>query len=289
MELSILSLDDDKGFVDQLSLSTVNTFETRAKAIKPKQYGSMIPPQESSLQKTLQRFYRKKFMGSEISSDNSSCSYIEFFVPGASTFSVAPAANENCDGSFASTCWDSFQFFVMKHREENPHLSDDCIPVTKLGKAMQKIIFTIAPDHVNSVAEYFGLLDDRNVTLSWDDFKQFVNQILETMPLNTTLISSPDETNAKQKCSSTQISQHASRRSSTEIPALASSSPPKDNKVIYLSSMNILHGQNASKNFAKEEMIDIFRREEHFKRLRSAEEAETGEMRGLSILGLLAL
>jgi hypothetical protein len=280
MERSALSLDDDRGFVDQLSLSTVNTFETRAKAIKPKQYGSMLPPQESSLQKTLQRFYRKKFMGSEISSDNSSGSYIEFFVPGTSTVTLAPA-NESCDGSFASTCWDSFQFFAMKHREAHRHLLEDCIPVTKLGKAMQKIIFTIAPNHVNSVAEYYGLLDDRNITLSWDDFKQFVNQILETMPLNTTLTSSLDETNVKQKCCSTQISQNASRRSSTEIPSPPSISPPRDNKVIYLSSMSILHGQNASKNFAKEEMIDIFRREEHFKRLRSAEEAETGEIRGI--------
>lgn len=281
-----MSLDDDKGFVDQLSLSTVNTFETRAKAIKPKQYGSMIPPQESSLQKTLQRFYRKKFMGSEISSDNSSSSYIEFFVPGASTFSLAPAASESYDGSFASACWDSFQFFAMKHREVHRHVLEDCMPVTKLGKAMQKIIFTIAPDHVNSVAEYFGLLDDRNITLSWNDFKQFVNQILETMPLNTTLTSSHDETNAKHKCSSRQISQNASRRSSAEIPAPSSSSSPKDNKVIYLSSMSVLHGQNASKNFAKEEMIGIFRREEHFKRLRSAEEAEIGVNRELKILGL---
>lgn len=278
VEPSALSLDDDRGFVDQLTPSTVNTFETRAKAIKPKQYGSMIPPQESSLQKTLQSFYRKKYLGSETSSDISSSSYIEFFVPGASTFSSAPAASESCDGSFASACWDSFQFFAMKHREIHRHLLEDCIPVTKVGKAMQKIMFTIAPSHVNNVAEYFGLLDDRNITLSWNDFKQFVNQILETMPINTTLTSLPDETNAKQKCSSAQLSRNTSRRNSNEIPATASSSPPRDKNVIYLSSMSVLHGQNASKNFAKEEMIDIFRREEHFKRLRSAEEAEQGKI-----------
>lgn len=272
-----MSDDDDEIFAEQFSPSTVNAYETRAKAIKPKQYGSMIPREESSLQKTLQRFNRAKFMGSEASSDNPSSSYIEFFVPGASTVSLAATTNEGSDGSFASVCWDSFEYFAMKHREMNRHLLEDCIPVTKLGKAMQKIIYTITPNHVNSVAEYFGLLDDRNVTLSWEDFKQFINQILETMPLSTTQTSSPDDTNARQKCSSTQISPIASRRSSTVMPVSINVSPEKDSKMVYLSSMSVLHGQNASKNFAKEEMIDIFRREEHFKRLRSAEEAEEGD------------
>lgn len=46
--------------------------------------------------------------------------------------------------------------------------------------------------------------------------------------------------------------------------------------MIYLSSNGILPGLNASKTFAKEEMIDIYRREEHFRRLRKPKESGKG-------------
>ena len=40
-----------------------------------------------------------------------------------------------------------------------------------------------------------------------------------------------------------------------------------DSNKIHLASMSVLPGLNASKNFEKEEMVNIYRREEQFKRL----------------------
>ena len=42
-----------------------------------------------------------------------------------------------------------------------------------------------------------------------------------------------------------------------------------DSKRIHLASLSVLPGLNASKNFEKEEMVNIYRREEQFRRLRN--------------------
>lgn len=48
-----------------------------------------------------------------------------------------------------------------------------------------------------------------------------------------------------------------------------------DSKKIHLASLSVLPGLNATKNFEKEEMVNIYRREEQFKRLRKI--SDTGE------------
>ena len=233
---------------------------------------------QSSLEKTLLRFYQKKFDEENLlqqAMDCSSGTFIEFFQPGATTYNTAPlryTVNNPYDESFATVCWESFQSFAVKP-DNDESIGDDlaCIPIIKLGKAMQKIMYTITPAHVNSVADYFGLLEDKSVTLSWNDFKQFINQMLETLPIpplapSVRLSDKNADTNIR-SVSSDQIYQS----NDTKEVRYGENVKGTGTGTVYISSLSNLPGLNASKNFAKEEMLGIFRREELFRRQMKAE------------------
>ena len=240
------------------------------------------------------RSWQKRFIaedGDQSSADCRTHSYIEFYAAGATTYTSASlnySVRNPDDESFAISCWESFQVFAKKHKSLDSRNEDNCFSVTKLGKAIQKIMYTVTPEHINAVAEYFGLLDDRNVTLTWSDFKQFVNQVLETMP-------SPSETHSSHGTvrSRSRLHSAASKNAiyhefpddgSVKSPNRRKSLPTANSSMIYLSSLGVLPGLNASKNFAKEEMVDIYRREEHFRRLKKSKGWGKGDRKSRSIL-----
>ena len=229
--------------------------------------------------------------GYQSSVDCRTDSYIEFYAPGVTTYTSASAQYSVCnptDESFAISCWESFQIFAQKHKSSDSRNENNCFSITKVGKAIQKVMYTVTPEHINTVAEYFGLLDDKSVTLTWSDFKQFVNQVLETMPSPMKAQSAHGAVRSKSQLKSTvhnnklydefpqdRIVENSSRRKSL---------PTADSSMIYLSSLGVLPGLNASKNFAKEEMIDIYRREEHFRRLKKSKGRGKGDDRLIVVL-----
>ena len=253
--------DSDSTVDNEQESTTLNTRVSRSQTVR----------KQSTLEKTLLRFYQKKLNKeneNQEAVDCSSGSFIEFYVPGASTYSLAPlqySVNDPNDESFANICLESFLLFAQKHNETAVNLTEfDRIPVTKLGKAIQKIMYTITPKHINEVADYYSLLDDKNATLSWNDFKQFVNQILDTLPAPQTMRSASANdisTEPRHK-----ISTVSDKMGGTGCSSSVKIKSKKEEGTVHLSSLSNLPGLNASKNFAKEEMIDIYRREEHFRR-----------------------
>ena len=233
------------------------------------------------------RSWQKRFIaedGNQSSTDCRTDSYIEFYPAGATTYTSASLNYSVCnphEESFAFSCWESFQMFAKKHKSSDTRNEDNCFSVAKVGKAIQRIIYTVTPEHINSIAEYFGLLDDRSVTLTWSDFKQFVNQVLETMPPLSQTSSTHSTVRSRSRLHSTVSEssryQESPEDGNVESPNRRKSLPTANSSMIYLSSIGVLPGLNASKNFAKEEMVDIYRREEHFRRLKKSKSRGRGD------------
>ena len=233
---------------------------------------------QSSLEKTLQKVCRNlttRVDPYQIETDCLYGTFIEFYAPGSSTYDSAPLryrVNNPEDESFTTVCWESFQYFARKYDEiaRMRTGSHDKISVTKLGKAVQKIVYTVTPQHINFVADYFGLLADRDTTLSWGDFMQFIHQIVKTMPppkiiLSASLDSTTLKSDSNQMLKTRDISDKIYESVGPEDQGMAPDFSCAKG-TIFLSSLSNQPGLNASQNFAKEEMLGIYRREEQFRR-----------------------
>ena len=233
---------------------------------------------QSSLEKTLQKVCRNLTTRVDPYQTETDCSYgtfIEFYAPGSSTYDSAPLryrVNNPEDESFTTVCWESFQFFARKYDEiariwDGSH---EKIPIIKIGKAVQRIVYTVTPQHINFVADYFGLLDDRSTTLSWGDFLQFVHQIVKTMPPpNIVLPASLDSTAPKSQGNLMLTTRDVSDKMYESVGSEEDGVAPDficAKGTIFLSSLSNQPGLSASQNFAKEEILGIYRREEQFRR-----------------------
>ena len=257
--------------------------------VKAPKNRSSIVYKQSALEKTLQRAYQKiltKTSPNQVDKDCSYGSFIEFYSPGSSTYKLAPLnyrVNNPEDESFTTVCWESFRLFAQKHEDShrNKRGANECIPVTKIGKVVQTIMYTVTPQHINFVADYFGLLDDRNTTLSWGDFRQFMHQIVETMPSpKIQSLASPSGANPKSKSNQMSRSQDTSDNMNETVRSRGHEMQADltcAKGIIYLSSLSNQPGLNASRNFAKEEMLGMYRREEQFRR-EIEEKARAGEI-----------
>jgi hypothetical protein len=257
-------------------------------SIDTRKFPAHVLLKQSSIEKTVLRYHKTTphKLSNEtkpILPEPSSDTFIEFYVSSAPTSSNIRVLHDERDlevDPFVEKCFESFQYFADKNAESVSQ--SETISITQLGKAIQRIIYTITPSHINGVADYFGLLDDPNTMLSWDDFKQFLRQVLKTQPG----VDEVDENrfHDQKKDDQKKDSEH-SKAFHSEVRKLMKSNssqselsseyggnsgsnlePVANGNTVYLSSLSGGPGLNASKNFAKDEMVDIYRREEIFKR-----------------------
>jgi hypothetical protein len=254
-------------------------------SIDTRKFPAHVLLKQSSIEKTVMRYHKTAphKLSNEtkpISPESSSDTFIEFYVSSAPTSSHIRVLHDERDldvDSFVEKCFESFQCFASKNEESNSHGRSETISITQLGKAIQRIIYTITPSHINGVADYFGLLDDPNAMLSWDDFKQFLRQVLKTQPgvdeVDENRIHDQNKDDEHSKAFHSEVRKlMKSKSSKSELSSEYSGNsgpnlePVVNGNTVYLSSLSGGPGLNASKNFAKDEMVDIYRREEIFKR-----------------------
>ena len=312
VSLGNLSLgpSDHDSMPDDRSVGT-DTIDTRKFRPAAK---NLLGPSKHTLEKTLLKVYKRTVTKEASCSEESLNSGIEFYKSGPPLSGAMHASITSTD-SADSLFWSAFQMFAqrmdsdyiacgtspLKGGSSSRHFDDDQqaagIPVSKLGKAMQRIVYWISADHVVAVANSFGLLDEPNAAsrcIGWPEFIIFATRAVETLPIPPAgKLTRPREKKNSQRSSSTPPAIHGlygSLSSSApdlqsirtderaELPLSSSMHQLPMGKVlqkgtIHLTSLSDLPGLNAHKNYAKEEIVDIYRREERFKRKQEAAKA----------------
>ena len=313
VSLGNLSLgpSDHDSIIDDRSVGA-DTIDTRKFRSAAK---NLLGPSKHTLEKTLLKVYKRTLTKEASCSEGSLSSGIEFYKSGPPLSGAMHASISSVD-SADSLFWSAFQMFAQRmdndyiacgtspskggssrHLEEDPQAAAG-IPVSKLGKAMQRIVYWITSDHVIAVANSFGLLDEPHNTSSrcigWPEFIIFATRVVETLPIPPAgkFIRSKEKKNNQRSTSTTSpnhglygsISSSAPDLQSirtdrrAELPLSSSMHQLPMGKVlqkgtIHLTSLSDLPGLNAHKNYAKEEIVDIYRREERFKRKQEAAKA----------------
>lgn len=249
-------------------------------SIDIRKFPAHVLQKQTSIEKTVSRYHKttpKKIFNETkpILPESSSNTFIDFYSSSAPSSSHVRVLYDERDldvDPFVEKCFESFQYFAGKSDESDSDDRLEMISVTQLGKAIQRIIYTITPNHINGVADYFGLLDDPNIMLSWDDFKQFFRQVLKTQPgvdeVDENRFHDQQKNDERRKSFNSEITKLMKSKSSDsdDKSSARTLEPMGVGDTVYLTSLSGGPGLNASKNFAKDEMVDIYRREEIFKR-----------------------
>ena len=294
VSLGNLSMDDPAGAAID-DADSVDTRKFRPAAI------NLLTTSKHTLEKTLLKMYRRTISKEASVTEDSLTHGIEFYRSGpplAGSMSMSSTSD-----SSASLIWSAFQMFAQRLDNTDrgspltsPHGGrghDDSdgqqahgdehaagIPVSKLGKAMQRIVYWVTREHVVEVAHSFGLLDDQGSTSSryigWPEFNVFSSRVLETMPPLPTGAGRDDKLRQQGRKSAPALlpGPQGQQRRYTQHVALTGAMPSQhlplgkqlQKGTIHLSSMSALPGLNAHRNYAKEEIVDIYRREERYKR-----------------------
>lgn len=314
VSLGNLSLDGDDYHAGDND--SVDTRKFRPAAI------NLLTSSKHTLEKTLLKVYKRTLTkGSKEASlaEESVSSGIEFYKCGP-PLSGAMQTSLTAD-SADSLFWSAFQMFAQRIdddydmggrllKESLRQASTDeqgaGIPISKLGKAMQRIVYWVTSDHVIAVANSFGLLDGPEAAqfrcIGWPEFVTFANRVMDTLPLHPVVRSQgtgkPKNNNSSTRskgpplngsiaASSSSVDLRSATQSHshthTHSDQLPLSSSMRQHQVpigkslqkgtIHLSSLNDLHGLNAHRNYAKDELLEIYKREDRFKRKQENEAA----------------
>jgi hypothetical protein len=271
---------------------------------------NLLTSSKHTLEKTLLKVYKRTLAVQKDSSltEESVSSGIEFYKggPPLSGAMQTSLASDSADALF----WSAFQMFAQRVdddydtngrllkeslRQESTDEQGAGIPISKLGKAMQRIVYWVTPEHVVAVANSFGLLDGpdpaANRCIGWPEFITFANRVMETLPLHPVVRSHPGpggKAKATNRSKSLSMGGSLATSSSTinlhsandQLPLSGSMQQHQvpigkslQKGTIHLSSLNDLPGLSAHRNYAKEELLDIYKREERFKRKQENEAA----------------
>ena len=307
VSLGNLSMDETAGGAAVDDADTIDTRKFQSAAI------NLLTSSKHTLEKTLLKMYRRTISKGASVSEESLANGIEFYRSGpplAGTMSTSLSVD-----SSASLMWSAFQLFAQRldgadratpmtsplgrshsHGDgagdplQGVSVEEDLaaagIPVSKLGKAMQRIVYWVTREHVVEVAHSFGLLDDEGSTamryIGWPEFTVFASRVLETMPPLPNGAGRDDKFRQHGTKSAPALlggspqhqHQQQGQRRYTQHVALSGAMPSQhvplgkhlQKGTIHLSSLSALPGLNAHRNYAKEEIVDIFRREERYKR-----------------------